>query len=287
MKAQYEAITPLSSNSFNAFIQEKKAFDAPWHYHPEYELTFILSSRGLRYVGNSVERFSDYDLVLLGPNLPHCWKNTDQDSTMARAIVIQWKEDFLGNGWLERQEFAAIRKLFQASGKGLKFDKATALQLKKLFFNTLNLPPFEKLLNLLQILNRLAQTKQTHVLCEQNFTTNMDLHDSERINRIYQYVEEHYQEKITLAKVAAQVNMGEESFSRFFAKTMKKPFFSFLNEYRINMASKLLIETDLQVIQVCYNSGYESLPFFYRQFKKFKGYTPQKFRSIYQQMALH
>lgn len=284
MKAQYEAITPLASNAFKAFLQEKKAFDAPWHYHPEFELTLILSSRGLRYVGNKVERFIEDDLVLMGPNLPHCWKNTHQDPAIASAIVIQWKEDFLGKGWMENPEFTPIRKLLQASSKGLKFDKTVALRLRKQFLEMLDFPPFEKLLTLLQILNELAQTNQRQVLCEQNFSNNLDLNDSERINEIYQYVEENYQEKITLATVAAQVNMGEESFSRFFSKTMKKPFFTFLNEYRVSIASKLLIETDLQVIRVCYNSGYESLPFFYRQFKKFKAYSPQKFRAVYQKL---
>lgn len=284
MKAQYEAITPLTSNSFKAFLQEKKAFDAPWHYHPEYELTLILSSRGLRYVGNKVERFMEDDLVLMGPNLLHCWKNTHQDPTIASAIVIQWKEDFLGKGWMENPEFTSIRKLFQASSRGLKFHKSVALHVRKQLLGMLDAPPLEKLLTLLHILNELAQTNQMQVLCEQNFSSTPDLNDSERINRIYQYVEENYQKKITLATVAAQVNMGEEPFSRFFSKTMKKPFFTFLNEYRVSMASKLLIETDLQVIQVCYTSGYESLPFFYRQFKKFKTYSPQKFRAVYQKL---
>ncbi len=68
--------------------------------------------------------------------------------------------------------------------------------------------------------------------------------------------------------------MSEPAFCRFFKKKLNKSFFAFVNEYRINMACKLLIETDMQVAQVGYECGYESLPFFYRQFKKFLQCSP-------------
>ena len=143
MKAQYEPIVPLASNSFKAAFQEKKEFDYPWHYHPEYELTCILSSHGVRYVGNSIQNFSQDDLVLLGPELPHCWKNTGIQQTAASAIVIQWREDFLGKGWMESREFESIRSLLQLSNKGIKFHKATSLKLREKFYKLLKLPAFE------------------------------------------------------------------------------------------------------------------------------------------------
>ncbi len=282
MKAQYEPIIPLASNSFKAAFQAKKEFGYPWHYHPEYELTYILSSRGVRYVGNSIENFADEDLVLLGPDLPHCWKNTGIQHKLARAIVIQWKEDFLGKGWMERREFEAIRHLLQLSNKGLKFHKAIALKLREKFHKLLELPAFDKLILLLQILQELAQAKQFYALCEQGFSYNLNYTDNERINTVYQYIKDHYLQKITLADIAREVNMSEEYFSRFFSKVMKKSFFTFLNEYRINVACKLLIETDMQVVQVCYAAGYESIPFFYRQFKKFKGFSPMAYKTYYQ-----
>ncbi|RYZ97863.1 MAG: AraC family transcriptional regulator, partial [Sphingobacteriaceae bacterium] len=99
------------------------------------------------------------------------------------------------------------------------------------------------------------------------------------------YIESNYDKKITLLMLSQKVFMSEESFSRFFSKVMKKPFFYFLNEYRINMACKMLIGTNEPVSQICYACGYESFPFFYRQFKKFKSCTPQKFRSNYLQAA--
>ncbi|HEY4063118.1 MAG TPA: AraC family transcriptional regulator [Puia sp.] len=279
MKAQFEPIANLESNSFNALIQHKKEFDFPFHYHPEYELTYILASEGIRYVGNHFENFGANDLVLVGPNLPHCWKNMEELPAVASALVIQWKHDFLGNEWIDSKEFDAIKKLQQLAAKGIKFPEATALQLKERLVAIVALPPFDRLITLLQILNELATTNKYDILCKEGFSHNLDFVDNQRINTVYQYVKKNYKEKITLSAISSAVNMSEVSFSRFFSKLMKKSFFAFLNEYRINIACNLLIETDWQVIQVCYASGYESLPFFYRQFKKFKKCTPQNFKS--------
>lgn len=281
MKALYEPIIPLGPSSFKVAIQEKKEFDYPWHYHPEFELTYILSSHGVRYVGNSVESFADDDLVLIGSDLPHCWNNAREQQQPASAIVVQWKEEFLGKGWMHTQECVAIGRLLELSKKGLRFDKKVALKLKEKFYKILEVPPFEKLILLLQILQELAQTEQCHVLCQQGFSHNLHHKENERIDKVYQYIKNNYQKKITLADLSEQVNMSEEYFSRFFSKVMNKSLFVFLNEYRITIACQLLIETDLQVAEVCYLSGYESIPFFYRQFKKFKGYTPLNYRLHY------
>lgn len=284
MKAKYEPIISLGPSSFNVAFQEKKEFDYPWHYHPEYELTYILSSNGARYVGNSIENFEKDDLVLLGPDLPHCWKNIGNQQQPASAIVVQWQEDFLGNEWFKAKEFQTIRHLLELSNRGVVFKRKIAVKVKEKLTMLLSLPPFEKLILFLQILEELAQTNESYILCKQDFSRTLNHIQNERINTVYQYIKDHYHEKITLADVASQVNMTEEYFSRFFSHIMKKPFFVFLNEYRITMSCNLLIETDMQVAEICYSCGYETLPFFYRQFKKFKGYTPLAYKAHYQKI---
>jgi AraC-like DNA-binding protein/mannose-6-phosphate isomerase-like protein (cupin superfamily) len=282
MKAHFEAIAPSQTTSLNAFLQEKKEFDYPFHYHPEYELTFIISSRGIRYVGNHFGDFRENDLVFLGPDLPHCWKNAEGQADPAAAIVIQWGENLLGEGWIDSKEFKAIKKLHLLAQKGIKFTEAVALEVKDRLLYAVTLPPFQKLIAVLQLLNELAQTNQYELLCEQGFSYNLNLLENERINTVYQYLRMNYSKKITLENVASEVSMTEESFSRFFSKVMKKTFFGFVNEYRINVACNLLIKTDMNVNQIGYAAGYESFPFFYRQFKKFKSCSPQKYRTAFQ-----
>jgi len=285
MKPHFKPIPSDESNLLKAVFQEDaKQFDYPWHFHPEYELTYIVTSHGIRYVGNSIENFSEDDLVLIGANLPHCWINSPGQQQAASAAVVYFKEDFVDKSWMNSGEFGAIRNLLELSNKGIKFDKSVALRLKEKIFTLHKLPSLDRLILVLKILQELAETTERHILCEQGFSYELNHTNNGRINKVYKYIETNYHKKISLTDISKEVNMTEESFSRFFSKTMKKSFFEFLNEYKINRACKSLIETDKQISEICYASGFESIPFFYRQFKKFKNCQPKNYRMYYQKM---
>jgi AraC-like DNA-binding protein len=101
------------------------------------------------------------------------------------------------------------------------------------------------------------------------------------MSAVHDFVSKNYHRKIYLKEVAALTNLSEQSFSRFFSKIMGRSFFVFLNEFRINMAVRLLLDTDNSVSQIGYSCGYESLPFFYKQFKKLKRSSPLAYRKSY------
>nr|WKN37265.1 AraC family transcriptional regulator [Tunicatimonas sp. TK19036] len=280
MKAHFEKVLTSPDSSFRAFRYENKEFDAPWHFHPEYELTYILSSRGMRYVGDSVKRFKEGDLVLLGANLPHCWKNTCKQDDLARSVVIQWQDDMLGEGGMDKREFVHIKRLLSTANRGLRFGEKEAAGVREAMINLVTQSPFQRLLSLLQMLDKLARS-QYEVLSGSNFIQQTRFETNERVNKIYNYVAENYRQKILLQEMASQVAMSEEAFCRFCKKVLHKPFFVFLNEFKINQACELLIETDMPVAQVGYTCGYESLPFYYRQFKKFMHSSPAAYRKKY------
>src|SRR3546814_27691 len=207
-------------------------------------------------------------LVLLGPNLPHTWLTSPNESESATAIVIYLKENFLHPSWMESLEFSAIRKLIENMNKGIALHKDAALQLKPKFLGLLDASDFNRLVLLLEIVHDIANHTGQRLLCKQEFTGALNYTDKERINIVYDYVKVNYQRSITLSDIAGEVNMSEENFSRYFSKTMKKTFFEFLNEYKINNACKLLIETEKQISEICYSAGYESTASFYNQFKR-------------------
>jgi AraC-like DNA-binding protein len=281
MKAQYEAIQPLLSNSFKVFLVKKKEFDSPYHYHSGFELTYILFTKGIRYVGNRFEDYYEDDLVMFGPYIPHCWNTIGNHEKPATAIVIQWEEDFLGANWMNCKEFTAIRELFQRSRLGIKFHQSVAREMKDEFTGLVDLPSFDRLIRFLQILERLAHEPYSNSICMEEFRFNLSNKQNERVDIAIQYLKDHYPEKITLDEIASKVNMTRESFSRFFSKKMKKTFFQVLNEFRIEMVCKQLIETEADISQICYTCGYNSLPFFYKQFKELKGCTPINYRKSY------
>jgi AraC-like DNA-binding protein len=264
-------------DSFRTFLKKQDVQQTPLHYHPNYEMNFVINGLGTRYVGDNIEQFEEGDLILLAPNIPHCWKNTDKGQQPYSSLVIQWKDDFLGSGWDNISEFGNIRRLLKLSSKGIKFDKYIANEIKKHQSELLMLPPFEKLLLLLQLLNDLGKTNEFKILSNAELPLESTIYNA-RIEIVSQYIKEKYGEKITLGKVAELVNMSQGAFSRFFSKTTQKPFCTFLNEYRIKMACKALLETDGNADEIGYACGYECLQFFYRQFSKYAKCSPQVFR---------
>ena len=97
MRASFEALT-LDGTSTYRFIQidREDGFDGHWHYHPEYELKWVREGVGQRMVGDHVESFRRDDLVLVGSNLPHCWRTAPEFTGSSQASLLQFPPDCLG-----------------------------------------------------------------------------------------------------------------------------------------------------------------------------------------------
>lgn len=281
MIAQFEKITSPIQSAFKAFVYENDNFDAAWHFHPEYELTYIVKGKGIRYVGNSIQKFEEGDLVLIGSNLPHCWKNTDRYEGSVKSLVFQWDKDLLGTGWLDKNEFHNIKALHKLASKGVLFSKSYSDTIIGKLHEIMSGSPLDKLMGFVYLLEEISQEKEVEILTSVGFSPNLNLKANHRIDKVYDYVQENYHKKIKLENVSNLVSMGNESFCRFFKKSLNKSFFTFINEYRINLACKMIIETNKQVNQIAYECGYESLPFFYRQFQKFMNCSPLEFKKMY------
>ena len=280
MKAIFEKIHPSKKESITLFKHEKPFFDSHWHFHPEYELTYIIKSTGTSYVGNHVQSFSDGELLLLGPNLPHCWKNHKDNTSTAKAIVIQWLPEALS----DINEFSSIQTLLEKSKRGVKFNSQCVADSSKLIKEMLNQQSFEKYMSFLTLLNGLSKEENYTILSDSTVKNNLSFDVSNRLDTILSYVENNFQHKIKLKDVANLVYMTESSFSRFFSQHMRRPFFEFLNEFRINNATRLLLKTNNPIAEIGFMSGYETLPFFYKQFKKHKTYTPLTYRKMFQEI---
>jgi AraC-like DNA-binding protein len=282
MIAQFEQLRTTPAICFNAFFLRKEKFDAPFHFHPEYELTLILSSRGTRYVGNSFENFEENDLVLVGPNLPHCWKNIGLYDQKANAVVVHWDSTLIDRKWLDLNEFSGINRLLGLAARGVSFSRSTAVRFRRRLMTLTRLREFERFHYFLKILYELSGSSEMRTLVMSEDKARLNYANSERIGMVLEYIRENFMQKITLLEVANNVSMTEEGFSRFFSRVMRKTFVSYLNEYRINRACTQLVETDKQISTICYDSGYDTQPFFFKQFRKFKSCSPGEYRNTYQ-----
>jgi len=97
-----------------------------------------------------------------------------------------------------------------------------------------------------------------------------------RVNDAIEYIMLHFKENITLDEVAERSGMNKSAFCRYFKKSTGKSFITLLNEIRISYACKLLLETSpvKTISEVSYPSGFNSLSYFNRTFKKIIGKSP-------------
>jgi len=281
------SIEILSTSKREPFILNrfgKKCFLVPFHYHPELELTYIIEGTGKRYVGNNMAGFYKNDLVLLGSNLPHCWKLSEPKTSKGSSIVIQFPHNFLGDGFFETAGMTRINKLLKKSESGIHFHGRIVPDLYDAMNEMLNEKDrFRKLMMLLEILNLLSSSRDYSLLTENNFTPIQSDYNRERINKVYAYIVDNFQEEISLDKAASLVNMTPNAFCKYFKNTTRKTFIERVIDFRINYATQLLTETDKTIADICFESGFKDTSHFYKMFTSRMKSSPLNYRKHFLQ----
>lgn len=275
LKAAYEDIASKKGNaSFLAYAFTVPFFQFKWHYHPEYELTFITQGKGKRLVGDCYENFEAGDLVLLGANLPHTWTSDRTKGKTVSAVVIQFSEDFIKR-FLPLKEFAEISALLSFADRGLFFQNSSHLreELERLPA----LSGVEKVTGLFTLLQKLCEQRHKKISSEY-FHVVRGEETERRINKVCQYIQEHANQRLTLEQVAGLIHLSRSAFSKFFKRATGKTFSDYVNDIRIGTACILLSESDKAISEIAYETGFESLTYFNRVFLKKKGITPKVFR---------
>lgn len=282
MKPLFRKISEASGYCFSFIEEAPPLFETPWHFHPEYELIFIKNATGRRYMGDHIADFCENELVLIGPNLPHFWQNDDKtDLSKSKAYVIHFKPDFLGNAYFNLPETLPINKLLEKAQLGLKIKGETNRIVCDMIENLPEVAGFERLLLLQKALHTIAESYDIEPLANAGFVESFKAVQDERINKVFEYVMYNFREKIALQDIAAIAFMSEIAFCRYFKSRTGKSFFTFLNDIRIGYACRLLLESDVNVTGICYESGFNNLSHFNRQFKQHTKETPQHYRELF------
>jgi AraC-like DNA-binding protein/quercetin dioxygenase-like cupin family protein len=276
MKAHIQRL-PLSDNS--SFIADTfitPYFETPWHYHSEYELALIIKGQGTRFVGNHISDYAAGNLTFIGRDVPHLFRKENVND-VGGSLVIHFREDFLGSEFIQAPEMQKIVQLFRRSRMGLHITGDTAALVSERMYHLLELQGMDRIIMLFSILNILAQSTDMEMLSSAE-VAGQNSRDSDRLNKVFDYVMTHFRSEIKLQEIAGIVNMSYSGFCRYFKNRTKKNFIHFVNEVRIGYSCKLLLEKDVSVASACYQSGFNNLANFNEQFKKFVKVTPYQFK---------
>jgi len=283
----YKEITPLREPDVFVLLDSvSNGFDYPIHNHPEYELNLVAGMSGTRVVGDSIERYTDFDLALLGPYVYHKW---DGDTALLgegqpyRVITIQFGMDLFGNRLLQKERFFKIRKLLDDSRRGIKFHgKAIAEAMQKMVALAED-KGFSNIIEFLSLLDLLSCSDERSFLASEGFSPQSSKIDNHRIQTAYACILKNFtNSNLKIGDLARLANMSESAFSHFFQKYTNKSFTQFLVDVRVGHVCKLLLDSDDCVKRICFQSGFNNLANFNRLFRKNRGCTPIEYRRRYQ-----
>ncbi|CAL1519785.1 AraC family transcriptional regulator [Chitinophaga sp. MM2321] len=279
MKPLIQKLPLGEHHSFVARTYRTPHFEVGWHQHIEYELTLVTEGSGLCFVGNHVSKFETGDVYFLGTNLPHTFQKIDPVS-IGSSMVIQFCDDFWGAHFMNLPESRQIKQLFETSRYGLKITGESKSRLQPLIRELEFATGFNRILLLGSCLQIMAE-KREYLQVSTQETRQLNHKDKECIDKVFRFTIDNFREPVTLTGVAGIACMSIPAFCRYFKKRTQKTYFDFLNEVRVGYACTLLLETRKPVLNICYESGYNTIANFHKQFLKIKKLTPLQYRKYF------
>jgi AraC-like DNA-binding protein len=276
MKVKLESITSDSDSSFRILLTPNLNEIFYWHFHPEYEIVYVETESGFRHIGDHISKYEGSDLALIGPNIPHLNFDYGVKATVD-TVVIQMKENFLGQEFFSLPEIAAIKNLFEKAKSGVAFYGTTKKLAGEKLKQLTTLPHFEQLITLLQVFNLLANSNEIEILKARPIASASVLKEHQRLQKVYHFIEANYQNEIDVNTIAKLCNLTTAAFCRYFKKSTHYTFTDFLNQFRINQSKKILLQ-DKNVTEACYESGFANISYFNKTFKKVTGENPSAFK---------
>jgi AraC-like DNA-binding protein len=281
MRPQLLKVSREPGHSFSVRRDLVPYINNRWHFHTEVELIHFEQGRGTQFVGDNMKRFNAGDVVLVGANLPHYWRFDDpyfeEDHEQCTDVrVAHFCENFWGGNFLDLPENIPLKSLLEKAKRGIQIEGEAKKKVAVLLEQLLEAEGMPRLLLLMEALHVMAISDESGIqpLASIGFKHRLPEAEHERVNLIYEYSLQHFKRAIQLEEIAAVANISPNSFCRFFKSRTRKTYSRFLLELRVGHACKLLIENNLSIKQLCYESGFNNFTSFYKYFKLITGKSP-------------
>jgi AraC-like DNA-binding protein len=283
MRPQLLKVSKEPRHSFSVRQDLVPCINNRWHYHSEVELIHFKKGNGTQFIGDSIKEFKSGDVVLVGSKLPHYWRFNDfyfeGDSTRTVDVrVAHFNENFWGEQFLQLPENVAIKTLLERAKRGIQICGNTRAEVAELLEILLEKDGVHRIVLLVEALRLIADCKDLVTLSSIGFKQDCFGTDDDRINVIYDYSLKNFRRAIQLDEIAHVANISPNSFCRYFKSRTRKTYSQFLIEVRVGHACKLLIENNISIKQLCYESGFNNFTSFHKYFKMITGKSPLNYQ---------
>jgi AraC-like DNA-binding protein len=278
-------IPKTSTESFRLQEDSDIHFYDYLHQHPEVQLTLILNSEGKVIVGDFIGTFKPGDIFLIGPNLPHVFRNDrnysgDDTDGYAHSLSVFFEWQSFGQKFLALPELANLHEFIKHADRGLFLQEPVKSRVAQLIKQLFKKTAMDRLIVLLKILNVLSAHKNIEALASSGVYSEFDEVDGKKLADIYRFTMNEFHRKISLEEVASIAHMTTNSFCRYFKKRTRKSYVDFLTEIRIGQARKLIQQDELSISQISLDVGFNNLSNFNRKFKEVCSITPTDFKKV-------
>lgn len=285
MSARYEKFNLKEDESFFIGIFQDNLEKSTWHYHNNYEISFITEGTGKRIVADSMEEFQPGDLVFLGSNLPHVWIADKEQRLLSERtlemVFLQFNSNIFFPQLLGLPEFRNIKKALELSERGIQIVGQTLNEVSEIMLQLPYLNGFDRMNYFFRLMNIIGESSSNIHLASEEYMRKRFTTGNRRIGLLHDYLMNHYREDIDLGNLAELVHMAEGSLCRFFKQHVGTSIFEYLNKIKVEFACKLLMDPEISILDVCLDSGFNNISHFNKQFRKNTGVTPSDYRKRY------
>jgi AraC-like DNA-binding protein len=282
MKLVIEKPSPLLATELVACeVVRGQDFGCVWHFHPEVEITLVQMGGTERWVGDKLTLLKRGDLVILGSDLPHDYRNDPVSGSprhQVKAVVVQFAMHLLGEDWLGRASMEPMRQFFLRARLGLEVTGGARRRAAQRMARMVKATGLRRVVLLLEILEDLAASKELIQIASPGFQSPVESASSDRIGAVCAHIERHLVEQLYVAHLALIAGLSASAFSRLFKRCTGRTVPQYVNELRIARACRLLAESDQTVKEIADACGYPSPANFQRQFQMHQRHSPLAYR---------
>jgi len=249
------------------------------HMHSEFEILKVYEGQTEFYINGREYPLLAGDIIFVNSRVPHSTGihkgsraffvqfGVDIDSTQSGIYINKYLSRFINQGNTEAVVFKSETEINK---------KLSGILQSIMDENNERVPAYDTFIKS-YIYNILG------ILYRENIIKNPDsLIDTKiiKIMPVLEYIDKHYSEPITLSELSTILNINEYYFCRLFKKMVNTSLVQYLNFVRVCKAEKMLLSTDKSISEISYETGFSSVSYFNRTFKKYKFSTPSNYRKI-------
>jgi len=258
-------------------VDKVEVFYEKLHQHEEIQLSFIVNGEGALVVGDTINNYSKGDILVIGSHLPHVFKSEPKTSEESHMLTLFFTKESFGDAFFNNEELNEIQSFFERSKYGFKLN-SNLEELKTLFLQLESASKLKRFIILLQLLNCMVNADYTS-LSSFVYDKKYSIVEGDRMRNVFEFTMDNYEDEISLEQIARVANMTKNAFCKYFKKRTNKTYIQFLNEFRVEKASKLLKEkNDISISEIAFMSGFRNISNFNRVFKSIKDKPPSQLK---------